>query len=127
MFTRDGLVNLAHLTTLSSDRLATLDLELPVACRDWLRRSSLSMVEFVAEVDKFFARFEIYIATDAAYTTVSLRPDAIMLGDRLGFAIAASVMREITSGVGRPRDQIYWRTLYDLVCYRGLQNNVTWP
>lgn len=125
-FTRDGFLNLAHLPTLGPARLATFDLELLAACRDWLRRS-LSMDEFVAEVDKFLVPFGIYIVTDAEYTAVSRKPETVMIGDRLAFAIAASVKREITSGVGRPRDQIYWRTLYDLVCYRGLEKNVTWP
>lgn len=92
-----------------------------------MRRSPFTTDELVAEVTTFLARFQIHISDTAGYTAVSRRPDVTSLGDRLGFAVAASVSKNISAGVGPPRDQMYWGMLYEIVFYRGLEDDVTWP
>lgn len=75
----------------------------------------------IADVVKFFKGYHISISGRAKALDWSRDADC-MIGFRVAHAVAASVQAE-SPGRNVSLATVYWVTLLDVLCYRGLQRN----
>lgn len=126
-FSHYGLVNLSQITTLDPSTLAKFDIEFPAACKTWISRAPFTVEEFCAELVAFLARYGINISNAEGYVKVARTTGVLSLGARVNFFVGANVANELVAAGCLTKGRIYWRTVLDILCFRGLQDDVAWP
>lgn len=74
----------------------------------------------------FLARYEINISDANGYVKVARTNGLMSLGTRVNFFVGANVANELAVGT-LAEGKIFWRTVLEILCFRGLQDDVTWP
>lgn len=59
--------------------------------------------------------------------TVARTTGVLSLGARVNFFVGANVANELVAAGCLTKGRIYWRTVLDILCFRGLQDDVAWP
>lgn len=121
-FSHYGLLNMKLLDGINPTLLPTFDIEFVAKCREWLSRLTTTP-DRIADINAFFARYGIILSTRARYKQSSMSP-AYSIGDRMNYAIASSSLYRDPKGSSLSLPTIYWMTLQDVICYRGLQDKM---
>lgn len=108
-------------------QLAAFDVEFPAACRGWIARSPFTVEDFVNELTAFLVRYGINISNNAGYVNVARTTGVLSLGERVNFFVGANVTDELAVVNATCRGRVYWRTVLDILCFRGLEDDETWP
>lgn len=85
----------------------------------------------IAEINAFFAGYDIHITDTTGYTAVHRLP-GLTIAARINYVIALRVMSPGALAPGSVEARLYWNTVYwttlvDVLCYRGLQDDMVYP
>lgn len=115
-----GLIDFAHLSTLTPEQLARFDEELVDKCRAWLTPTRYTVP--MAELRDWLRSYGFFVSNDRSkYGQRAADPER-PLGERLMAMVAFA--QATPQGDGVMRRGAFWETLRELVEVRGLVGRV---
>lgn len=126
LFSDYGLVNLAQIAAIDPVRLPTFDAEFLVLCRSWVS-DYYHINRLSTSITNFLIGYGIKIAHHSEYVTASRDKGVLSIGSRMNYWVGAYSTHQPPELDNISRARIYWRTMMDILCYRGLQDDLTYP
>lgn len=91
----------------------------------------MRLAPLIKEINEFFAEYDIHITNTAGYAAV-IRSPGLTIAARINYVVAMCVMSPGLLVPGSNEALQYWMTVYlttlvDVLCYRGLQDDMVFP
>lgn len=118
-------MNLAQLDLIDPARLPTFDAQFLVKCREWVCGSS-ELAPWIADITKFLGGYNINISDYAGYVGAAKYP-GLTIGARANYCLAANSTYPCAEVDNSTKAIMYWSTIIDILCYRGLQDDTVYP
>lgn len=125
-FPHYGLVNLKHIDAIGAARLPTFDAEFLAKVRSWVG-GVWYLAPLIADITAFFARYGVYLSDYAGYVKAAKDPGPLSIGQRANYWVAADSLFPGASLDDGSKARLYWCTVVDVLCYRGLQDDMVYP
>lgn len=89
----------------------------------WLS-GSMTPLAVGQALQAFLLLWKIVIASYSEYYVEASKNTSLTVGERVNCAIGGSVLQQGPRAYPLPMLTVYWTTILDILCYRGLQDKV---
>lgn len=120
-FLQYGLINLRQIDAIGATRLPTFNAEFLTKVHSWVF-GVWYLQPLVSDMTAFFACYGIHLTDYTGHVKAAKASGPLSIGDRANHWVAANALFP-----GRTDALAYWSTVMDVLCYRGLQDNIVCP
>lgn len=89
----------------------------------WLS-GSMTPLAVGQALQEFLLLWNINIGSYSEYYVQASKNTSLTVGERVNCVIGGSVLQQGPGTYPLPESTVYWATVLDILCYRGLQDNV---